>query len=240
MQSFIFVDVGGHLGQSVEVALSPAWRFDHVHTFEPDPECVSKLETKFAVAIASGRLTVHQAALSDHDGYLMLFGDNQKGGASVISGALSESGTPLQVRAIDVNRFIESLGGDVRLYIKLNCEGGEVAILDRLCAAAPVATIAAIVADFDVVKTGFGYFEKRRIVGRAKAKGLPMALAEEVMAGETHASRLANWLSYHPEVAAFGTELMPKRQPLKRRVRYALRDMRSAVGLNAAGYKRSS
>lgn len=228
------------MGQSVEVALDPAWQFSHVHTFEPDPECAQHIETKFAAAVAAGRLSVHRAALCDRDGTLTLWGDNDKGGASVVADALSNSGTPRDVQAIDVNRFVASLGSDVRLYIKMNCEGGEVAILERLCAAPSVKSIASIVADFDVVKSGFGYYAKRRVIRRVRAKGMPMVLSEHVMVGKTHALRLANWLSYHAEIAAPGTRPVPRQQLLKRRLRYALRDLRSAAGLNAKGYRRAT
>lgn len=239
MTKLIFIDVGGHLGQSVEVALDPSWRFDHVHTFEPDPACARHIAARFADAIAARRLTVHQAALSNSDGRLTLFGDNAKGGASIVPNALSEPGVPHSVEALDVNRFIGALGDDVHLYIKLNCEGGEIAILERLCEAPWTDRIKGIVADFDVVKTGFGYYQKRRVIRRAAAKGLPMVLSEQVMVGKTHASRLSNWLSHYPEVAAAGAVHAPRPQLLKRRVRYFLRDMRSAAGLNAKGYQRT-
>lgn len=238
MAKRIFLDVGGHLGQSVAVALDPAWRFDRVYTFEPDPEAVRAIQSRFSEAIASGRLVVKPVAVGDHDGEIQLFGDNSKGGASVVAGALAEQGTPFSVPLIDINRFVAELGPDTRLYIKLNCEGGEVAILERLSAAQSVETIAAILADFDVVKTGFGYYRKRRVMARALAKGLPVVLAERVMVGKTHAERLANWLSYHPEVAAPGRTPKPRPQLLKRRIKYGLRDLRSALGLNAPGYRR--
>ena len=238
MSKHIFLDVGGHLGQSVEVAVSPAWTFDHVHTFEPEPASARHIETRFAGAIREGRLTVHQAALGNEDGTLTLFGDNSKGGASVVDGALSASGAGIAVDCIDVNRFVSELGDGVRIYMKLNCEGGEVGILDRLCEASSVSTIAAIVADFDVVKRGFGYYEKRRVMRRALSRGLPVVLSEHVMVGKTHALRLTNWLSRYPAIAAPGTAPIARPQLLKRRVRYFIRDLTSAAGLNAPGYRR--
>ena len=232
------MDVGGHLGQSVEVALSRVWTFDHIHTFEPELASAQHIETRFADAIRDGRLTVHHAALGSKDGTLTLFGDNSKGGASVVDGALEVSGAGVSVASIDVNRFVAELGDDIRVFMKLNCEGGEVDILNRLCDANSISTVAAIVADFDVVKRGFGYYEKRRVMRRARNRGLPIVLAERVMVGKTHALRLTNWLSHYPEIAAPGTAPTARPQLLKRRFRYFIRDMTSAVGLNAPGYRR--
>jgi hypothetical protein len=39
MQRKLFIDVGGHNGGTVEIALGRDFAFDEVHTFEPDPEC---------------------------------------------------------------------------------------------------------------------------------------------------------------------------------------------------------
>lgn len=238
MAKRIFLDVGGHLGQSVEVALAREWIFDHIHTFEPEPASARHIEMRFADAIRDGRLTVHQAALGSKDGTITLFGDNSKGGASVVDGALQGAGAGVNVASIDVNRFLKELGPDTQIFIKLNCEGGEVDILDRLCEAGSVSNIAAIVADFDVVKRGFGYYEKRRVLRQARRKGLPIVLSEQVMVGKTHALRLANWLSSCPEIAAPGTALQTRPQLFKRRFRYFIRDMRSAVGVSAPGYRR--
>jgi hypothetical protein len=42
----IFIDVGGHEGQSVHVALEPKFAFDEVHTFEPHPDYAGKVVIK--------------------------------------------------------------------------------------------------------------------------------------------------------------------------------------------------
>lgn len=236
--SNVFLDVGGHLGQSVAVALSGDFTFDHVHTFEPEPASARHISETFAQAIAQGRLTVHQAALSDCAGTLTLFGDNDKGGASIVAGALDTAKPGLDVACLDVLPFIQSLGPTARVYIKLNCEGGEVAILERLCDLPSVAPVAAIMADFDIVKTGFGYYQKRRTLKRARSKGLPVVLSEHVMVGKTHGARLANWLARYPEIVAPGRSLAARPQLLKRRVRYFIRDVTSALGLSASGYRR--
>jgi hypothetical protein len=85
-------------------------------------------------------------------------------------------------------------------------------------------------ADFDIVKYRGGYFEKKRILARCKAAGLPVLLSEDVMVGRSHAERLRNWLSRYPEVKSEQNHDRPKEQSVKRRVRYWLRDVRSAVG----------
>ncbi|MEQ1650388.1 MAG: FkbM family methyltransferase [Hyphomicrobiaceae bacterium] len=238
MSRSIFVDIGGHFGQSVAVALDGAWRFDEVHTFEPHPDYARHISERFADAVRNGRLTVHQVAVGDHDGELQLFGDNAKGGATILPGALSSDDIRVLVRSVDINSFLGGFGADDRIYVKLNCEGGEVAILDRMSAFSGLATLAGIVADFDISKSGFGYYEKRRVMRAIAKAGMPVMLAEAAMVGKTHAERLTNWLKYYPEISAGDAKQVPNRQRLKRRLKYMLRDVRSAIGFSGKGHRR--
>ncbi len=232
----IFLDVGGHLGQSIGVALDGSWTFDLVHSFEPDADCVRGIETKFADAIRAGKLVIHRAALGGHDGEITLVGDNSIGGATTLRGQLRDESREIRAPLIDVRRFVAALPRDAAIYIKLNCEGAEVEILDRLCALEDISNIAAIVADFDVVKKGGGYWEKRRVLRACRARGLPVVLAEDVMVGKSHAARLSNWFAHHPALMDGKPPRTPLFQPWKRRVRYAVRDLRSAIGLSQSGY----
>lgn len=237
MRRKIFFDVGGHLGETVGVALGPDFAFDAVYSFEPDPECVSRIEEGFAAAIADGRLRVQPAALGATDGEIMLFGDNRGGGASIVPGMLSNDQRAIRVAKIDVARFLETIADDGdAVYVKLNCEGGEVEILDRLWRSARIGAVKSIMADFDIVKRSGGYYQKRRIVRLYRRLGLPLLLSEAVMVGRTHAGRIRNWLARHPEV--WRTRPAPPRsQPLRRRIRYWLKDMRSALKGRSTGYR---
>jgi hypothetical protein len=109
-----------------------------------------------------------------------------------------------------------------------------VAILDRLCERARIDDIVSIMADFDVVRASGGYYEKRRVLRRARARGLPILLAEDVMVGRAD-DRLANWFAHYPQLAR-GVCAPPRRQALRRRLRYYWRDMRSAFGWRGRNY----
>ena len=233
----ILIDVGGHLGQTVDVALDGCWRFDHVHTFEPDPGCAAEIERRFGDAITAGRLTVHRAAVGARDETVMLLGDNSGGGATIVPGMLSDELRRVAAPCIDVKAFIETSAarGD-RLYIKLNCEGGEVAIIERLCDLRDKGVLASVMADFDIVKSRGGFYIKRATVRRARKAGLPLSLSENVMVGKSHRARLTNWFAHFPELAA-GLPARPARQPLRRKVRYLVRDLRSAVGGHGKQYR---
>ena len=59
----IFIDVGGHYGETLRIALDPKWGFDRVHSIEPSAACVAVLRSH-----RDRRLRVEPIALSDHDG----------------------------------------------------------------------------------------------------------------------------------------------------------------------------
>src|SRR6478752_2919370 len=40
----VFLDVGGHVGESLSVAMQPRWRFERIWTFEPTASCAVELE----------------------------------------------------------------------------------------------------------------------------------------------------------------------------------------------------
>ncbi|HUZ66605.1 MAG TPA: FkbM family methyltransferase [Beijerinckiaceae bacterium] len=233
----ILIDIGGHLGQTVEVALDGSWRFDHVYTFEPHPDCAVEIRHRFSDAIAAGRLTVHQAAVGARTEEITLLGDNSGGGATIVPGMLVDESRRVTAPCIDVNAFIETSAGlGDRLYIKLNCEGGEVAIVERLCDLRDKGVLHSIMADFDIVKSRGGFYVKRETIRRASSARLPLVLSENVMVGKSHAARTANWFAHFPELAV-GPPPRPTRQPLRRKFRYLVRDLRSAVGGHGKQYQ---
>lgn len=218
----IFIDVGGHEGQTVAFARNPKFAFDEIHTFEPHPDYAARLR-----AIDDPRVVVHQAALADRAGTLTLVGDNSHGGASVAVGTVLGGG--ITVPSVDVLPFIDSFGDAARIFLKINCEGGEVAIINRLSSSPRRRSLVSIMVDYDVVKMRFGYWAKRRSIAAARRAGLPLVLSETL---NKRNGGLNNWLFAFPEHFTLDAADVPHAQALKRRLRYAMRDARSALGLS--------
>jgi FkbM family methyltransferase len=226
----VFLDVGAHQGQSAEVALGNLFRFDRVISYEPDPACAQVIRTKFPSQVDAGRLVVVEGALGGRAETRVLHGSNDGGGASMLDAAAGS--VSVACRVYDVAETLEELSREpVAIFMKLNCEGAEVEILDRICDTPAAAFVKGIMADFDIVKYPGGYFEKQRVLAKCKAAGLPVLLSEEVMVGRSHAERLRNWLARYPEVKSDLNHDTTQRQSAKRRLRYWWRDVRSIAGL---------
>lgn len=235
MHKAIFMDIGGHEGQTVDVVLDSNWTFAHIYSFEPDLKYANLLKQKFEQDIRSGKLTVCPYALGREDRDAKLFDYNAVGGSSIVPGFLADDTTATNVKVVDINSFISALPNDADIYIKINCEGAEVEIIQRLAEMDDVRTIRSIMVDFDIVKSSGGYWKKRKTMKLAARNHLPIQLAENVMIGKTHRSRIENWLSYHRGISL--TERTPKAKKFAHRVRDTLRDFKSAVGFSRRGYK---
>lgn len=227
----IFLDIGAHWGETLEEALSPLWAFDLVYAFEPDPEAVAVLQTKFAEALAQGQLVIVDSALSDREGEAFLFGANEGGGASLYAEKSDiDSSRRKPVKLIQARRFFaENLSANDTILAKLNCEGGEVPILNDLIDGGEIGKLARVVIDFDIRKVRGKRGQARTMMRKMERAGFDrFLLAENVMVGVDAIARTRNALASMPEARAACTDLSalptpPRRPKLTRRVKYFFR-----------------
>ncbi|MGI9307068.1 MAG: hypothetical protein ACR2P5_07190 [Gammaproteobacteria bacterium] len=192
----IFLDVGGHEGQTLEEVLKPDYRFDAVHCFEPQPEYCEHIRRNFSARIADGKLFAHSFGLADFDGERLLYG---KGiGASVFSdkedidNAVSARCSFVRASAF----FAEHIGKEDLAVMKLNCEGGEVLILRDLIKSGAVHSLANAMIDFDIRKIPSRRSEEKKITTEMAAAGFKnYTTASRSMVGFTHQERIRFWLS---------------------------------------------
>ncbi len=218
-QRSIFLDIGAHWGETLEEALSPVWRFDTVYAFEPDPEAVRIIEQKFAAEIASGKLILIPAALSDHDGEADLFGGNEGGGASLYAEKTNiDAAKHARVTLIQSSTFFrEHFTADEVIIAKLNCEGGEVNILNDLAKSGEIQKIARLVVDFDIRKVRGKRGLARATIAAMRAAGFDrFLLTEDVMVGPDARARTRNAIAHMPEALRFCADPGARPNPLRR------------------------
>lgn len=223
----VFLDIGAHWGETLEEVLSPVWRFDTVFAFEPDPEAVGILREKFAADLASGKLRIIDAALSNRDGQADLFGGNEGGGASLYAEKTNiDPGQHALVKLIASSAFFrEQFNGGDLILAKLNCEGGEVDILGDLSQSGEIQKIARLVVDFDIRKVRGKRGLARATIERMRAAGFDrFLLTEDVMVGPNARERTRNALAHMPEALAVCADVSalptpPRRPKWTRRVK---------------------
>ncbi|TFV32571.1 hypothetical protein E4K10_22285 [Streptomyces sp. T1317-0309] len=65
----VFLDVGGHYGETLDVALDPRWGFEKIYSFEPAKPCRRILR-----GFHDSRVSIVPAGLSSRTGQATLFG----------------------------------------------------------------------------------------------------------------------------------------------------------------------
>lgn len=235
----VFIDIGGHNGGSVAAVFDGGYAFDRAVSVEPDPQMVAILESRFAAEIAAGKYQVAPVGLSDKNGTAQLFGDNTHGSASMIEQKFGDEnkGAAREITLIDWPTFVEryQLHG-ARLWIKVNAEGAEIAIIESILAGGGNPGIESMVIYFDIVKSPFGSWKKWRAMKALRAAGIPFLLAEEVLNKTGPRPRLHNWLSAFPDLKNPPIPADPA--PLSKLIRMHYLDWCSAIGIRLDMFKR--
>jgi FkbM family methyltransferase len=186
----VFLDVGAHEGETVDAVRDPKFGFERIYCFEPASTCWPALES-----IRDARVTVCRFGLwnetTEHELY-----DPGSVGATIFRDKFSVPRTAAPasfVRATDWFRENLATGDDV--YVKLNCEGAEVDIVEDLLDSGELARVRAVMIDPDVRKIASQAHRERELRERLAASRLTnYAMEADVMIGATHRDRIHHWL----------------------------------------------
>ena len=190
--SRVFIDVGGYHGESSRAALDPLFEFDRIFCFEPVGSCAAKIRT-----INNRRLVVIEACLLDRNGQLPIHNPGTLA-ASIYGDAPVYGGefTAQTVNAIDVVDFFASfLGPDDEVWMKLNCEGAECDILDRLLGSRHLEILKNVLVDFDAGKIPSQHHRVPATMAKLGEKGVNYCVPEDVQFGMVNNfGGIRNWL----------------------------------------------
>lgn len=145
----IFLDVGAHIGETLEIALESKYGFDKLYCFEPVRECLDVIRTRYN----DKRLVLCEYGLWNKDCIMSLYNPGDLGASVFKDKPRRHDKGFLNVKFVSAsNWFNENLNFDNQIYLKLNCEGAECVILDDLIDSGQYKKIAVLMVDFDVVK----------------------------------------------------------------------------------------
>jgi len=186
----VFIDVGGHLGETLEEAVKPTWRFDRLYVFEPATVCLASIER-----FADERVQIVHAGWGATDTTAELH-DPGEIGASIHAGkAVSTEVETIQL--LDAGAWCsENLTAGDAVWLKVNCEGAECDVLDRLIDAGQISRIDHLVVHFDVEKIPGMEHRADELRGRLAASDVEWIEARSILFGRSHALKTANWLSW--------------------------------------------
>lgn len=214
----VMIDVGAHLGETLSVAMDPRWSFDRIYCFEPAPQCWPALHE-----LADARVEVLPFGLWSEDASLTLY-DPGSIGASVHRSKPSH-GDEVEINVVDAaGWFAQNVSADDEVVMKLNCEGAECEVLDRLLDTGELSKVDELVVHFDVRKVPGQEHREAATRRRLDHAGVNYQPAEALFFGRNTQEKTRNWLSwYHASGVA------KLRYSVLRRVEFALR--RQVYGL---------
>lgn len=237
MSERVFVDLGAHAGSTVRSVFASRFDFDRVISVEPDPEMVTLLHEQFADKISTGKFIVAPVGVALKRGKLTLFGSNAGGGASLVSAKLPKSQrTGVSVDVIswgDFLDFYELHSSD--LYVKVNCEGGEVEIIGSMVEH-NCGQIKSMVIDFDIIKSPWGGWQKWSCLRQLRRAGIPYLLSESVFVKGSGRNYIENWLASLKEFSDPPVPRAPVNVHQFSRIKYL--EVISALGMRHDFWKR--
>lgn len=190
MEQKVFLDIGGHMGESLAAALETRWRFDRIVTFEPAPPCWPALE-----ALADDRTEVCRFGLWTEDTTLTLH-DPGEFGASIHSDK-ARTTTAVECDFRDAaGWFRANLSDDDLVYAKINIEGAECDLLDHLLEADQLRRVDHLAVYFDVSKVPSMAHREAETRARLDASGVPFVSADDDFFGIDDTRRVSNWLAW--------------------------------------------
>lgn len=190
----IFLDVGTHEGQTLEEVVKPHYAFDHIMGFEPMPKQCYEAQVRFA---GVGNLAVYRFGLSDKTRTANLYGSNNNLESSIFAEKNdADENIITQCEFKEASEFFRSqIPTEATVIMKLNCEGAEIPILNNLIDSGEIWKVSNVMIDFDIRKVRGMEHEAQKVLNRMIEIGFErFSLCEDVMIGETHQNRIANWL----------------------------------------------
>lgn len=187
----IFLDVGAHTGETLDVVLHPRLAIDRVYAFEPATVC-----QKILRGYRDPRLTVLEYGLSNETRTASLHGGGLLG-ASVYADK-HQHGDATSVESIQLQRASDWLrdhtNSDDRILLKLNCEGSECDVLEDLLTAPDLLPrLQSIYVDFDVRKIPSQASREDGVRRALTAAGVPFLTPDDTEIGGAAAVRI--WLA---------------------------------------------
>jgi len=189
----VFLDVGGHEGQTLRSVFDPKYGFDKIYVFEPVKSLHPKLN---AIAAERPNVNLLQFGLWNKNAQQKIYSPGTLAG-SIFSGHsdIDEAKFELCEFVNASEWFAQNISNDDKVYVKLNCEGAEADILLDLLQSRQIFKIKNVVIDFDTRKVkGLENAREQVLSQFAQQNFTAYSLSESVMWGATHLQRVQSWL----------------------------------------------
>lgn len=170
--SRIFLDVGAHQGQTIEMMLRPRFKVDHIVGFDPSTLCHDILDRKFC---SNPKVSIVKAGLWSKTCEMNLYNEGSQGGSVHADYQTTCNPEPRVTRCKFIRAsdwFAEHVSHDDEVFLKINAEGSECEIVLDLLDTGEYDKVKAVFIDFDVRKSPSQKHKEEELRERMKVLGI--------------------------------------------------------------------
>jgi hypothetical protein len=142
----IFIDIGGHRGQALEVALNPKYGFSQYLILEP-----SSAASKYLKKFRDDKIELYPFGLGSKQSQTYLYNSGTPGASIFIKKFKNVTSKEL----VDIRKasdFLRPYLQNSKVFIRINCEGSEIEIIEDLLNAQLLKSSHSFLVDFDILK----------------------------------------------------------------------------------------
>jgi len=155
----VFIDIGAHIGESIEIATSKKYSFDAIYAVEPSPFC-----QKYLNKYTDQRIRIIPFGFGSENKLTTLFGSGSVG-ASVFVEKIPYWSVNEKINIRKFSQWYNSnITGNDLVWIKLNAEGAELGIIQELRYIHNRKKIVSILISFDVEKIPSMQKERKELI----------------------------------------------------------------------------
>lgn len=170
---YIFIDGGAHIGETINGFLKSKLYSKHpweIFAFEPNPYLVSHIPIKPKMVVLDKAIWIYDGEidfyLAAYDGGASLLKEKKTGGLSRI---------PIRVKCVDFGQWIKhKFSKDDFIFVKLDIEGAEYMVLDKMLADGSIEYIDKLYIEFHNIKVNIPEEKDRELIKKIEKLGIPV------------------------------------------------------------------
>jgi FkbM family methyltransferase len=168
----IFIDLGGYLGDTLDMALKRYSNFDRFYVFEPAADNFNKLKDKYG-KLGKVFLINSAADLTSQEAKLYYGNDFGMGGNSLCENKVTCFNDKFEmVKCVDFSSFISNnFSLKDKIVLKIDIEGREYALLNKMINCGSIKYINEIFCDWHYDRIGMVYSKHRQLVKLLRKHG---------------------------------------------------------------------
>jgi len=183
----VFIDIGGHRGQALEVALNPKYGFDKFIVFEPSTRAITYLKN-----FNNKKIELYNFGLGNKNKKTILYNSGEPG-ASIFKSKFKESEIVSKelITLKKASTVLKPYLQDLKVFIRINCEGSEVEIIEELIKSGLLKDSHSFLVDFDILKVNSSYPIENLLV---KINNDNLRISRKPYGGGTTRIQVKKWL----------------------------------------------